>query len=414
MSKVLPPPQIIVRGGKDLDGAWGTSKTFVREFYFDLINVPIPLFMISSFIPAYNSLHPVYPFVIAKDSKITNNVETPLGRAITVSTNYQILKPAMPLTGLTGFAVAAVIAGNMPFLLPAQDVSYEPAAVEETLDDLYIEKTAEEILRESLQLGIHPDLINRWKLTPFRTTAGTKLTGTRLRNILKMSFWYLADPAGFDEAGIETHYTGVVNHAPVRIAGRYFLTGTVKIESIELEENVWEREGAESLSMKRVRVSLLIDQKSWLKEYENVSPLFMAYPYKWDNAESGKEHTKMRIDSETNQPRYDADAKNVSPQRIFCTMYDPEPINEGESEDDPIWVSNPENAIQFFGTREDCFRLNPDSEPTEVSEPMYLDKNGFILYPDPDTGKVDMALSPKIKGYVFKPMDFTLLHFPAA
>ena len=92
-------------------------------------------------------------------------------------------------------------------------------------------------------------------------------------------------------------------------------------------------------------------------------------------------------------------------------MYDPSPENEG-STDDPIFVQDPLKAIQFFGTREDCFRLNPDSEPTEVSEPMYLDRNGFVLYPDPDTGKVDTKLSPKIKGYVFKPMDFTPLHFP--
>ena len=305
MSKVMPPPQIIVKGGKDLDGAWGTSKTFVREFYFDLINVPIPLFMISSFIPAYHSLHPVYPFVIAKDSKITNNVETPLGRAITVSTNYQILKPAVPINGRTGFTMADVIAGNMPFLLPAQDVSYEPAAVEETLDDLYVEKTTEEIGKEALQLEIPPDRINRWKQMPFRTTAGTKLTGTRIRNILKMSFWYLANPVWFEEADLETTYTGVVNHAPVRIAGRLFPTGAVKIESIEMEENVWERAEAVPFSMKMVRVSLLIDKKTWRKEYENVSSLFMAYPYVWQKANSGeKENTKMKINAGTNQPYY--------------------------------------------------------------------------------------------------------------
>ena len=105
--------------------------------------------------------------------------------------------------------------------------------------------------------------------------------------------------------------------------------------------------------------------------------------------------------------------RNIEPsaQRIFCTMYDPDPKNEG-STDDPIWVSDPQNATQFFGTREDCFRLNPDSEPTEVSEPMYLDENGFILYPDPKTGKVDMSLSPKVSGYTFEPVDFTSLHFP--
>jgi len=441
MSKILPPPQIIAKGGQDMDGTWGTTKTFTREFYFELINVPLPLFMMSSFIPAYNSLHPYYPWALAKDSKCTKNIETDVGRGITISTNYQILKPAVPFNGI-GFTLVDVIAGNMPFLLPAQDMSYEPVAVEETLDDLYLEKTDAEYdadVLDEIQKGVNgrPQWVSRWKQLPFQTTAGTKLTGTRLRNILKMSFWYLANPLWFEEAYVETRYTGVVNHAPVTIAGKLFDTGSVKIESLEMEDSVWERAEVEHLSMKMVRVSLLIDRQSWRKEYENVSPLFMAYPYVWKTASSGeKEHTKMKINTDTNQPYYyykettggsvvdDEDVPEPSTespssdveyspslQRIFCTMYDPTPENEG-SDDDPIYVQDPQRAIQFFGTREDCFRLNPDSEPTEVSEPMYLDKNGFMLYPDPDTGKVDTELSPKIKGYVFRPMDFTMLHFP--
>jgi hypothetical protein len=314
-------------------------------------------------------------------------------------------------------------------------VSYEPVAVEETMDELYIEKSESEIIKEAHDTNQPIAAINRWKKITFQTTACTKLTGTRLRNILKMSFWYLANPLWFDEPDLETKYTGEVNHAPVTIAGRPFKTGMVKIESIEMEDNVWERAELEHLSMKMVKVSLLIDKKTWLKEYENVSPLFMAYPYVWQKANSGeKENTKMKINAGTNQPYYyfksqtppndDDDIPKPSTesppsnveykpglQRIFCTMYDPSPKNEGSS-DDPIYVQDPQKAIQFFGTREDCFRLNPDSEPTEVSEPMYLDKNGFILYPDPNTGKVDTKLSPKIKGYVFKPMDFTPLRFP--
>jgi hypothetical protein len=437
MNKIMPPPQIIVRGGQDMDGTWGATKTFTREFYFVLVNVPLPLFMMSSYIPAYNSLHPYYPWAIAKDSKCTKNIETDVGRGVTISTNYQILKPAIPFNGV-GFTIADMIAGNLPFLLPAQDVSYETVAVEETLDNLYVEKSDEEYQKEVAEemakgAAGKPELVNKWKMVPFQTTACTKLTGTRLRNLLKMSFWYLTDPLWFDEAAVETHYTGVVNHAPITIAGKNFKTGSVKIESLEIEDSVWERAEFAHLSMKIVRVSLLIDKKSWLKEYENVSPLFMAYPYVWQKANSGeKENTKMKINAGTNQPYYycksPADDEDDIPapstespksdveykpslQRIFCTMYDPAPDNEGSS-DDPIYVQNPQKAIQFFGTREECFRLNPDSEPTEVSESMYLDRNGFMLYPDPDTGKVDTTLSPKIKGYVFKPMDFTPLHFP--
>ena len=228
-----------------------------------------------------------------------------------------------------------------------------------------------------------------------------------------MSFWYFALPGWFDEAALETQYTGAVNASPVMIAGRFCPTGTAKIESIEVMDNTWERQNADPYPLQMISVVLLLDYyKTWKKQYENVSNLFMAYPYEWEDTSLGRKDTKMKLDSDTNQPLYDKNAKNVSPQRIFCTMYDPVPTNEGENETNPIWVQDPQKAKQFFGTREDCFRLNPDSEPTEVSEPMYLDANGFVLYPDPDTGKVDTTLSPKIAGYVFKPMDFAPLHFP--
>jgi len=492
---VLPPPppdppepllpKIIVLGGKDIDGSWGSGKTFTREFYFELINVPVPVFMLSSFIPAYNSLHPYYPFAVAKDSRVSNQKETQTGRVITLSTNYEVIKPARPLNEIMAenpeWTIDDVLNMNLPLLLPAQDVSYEPIAVEETLDDLYVKKTAKEIWDEEHVQDVPRDEIDLWKQIPFRTTAGTKLTGTRTRNILKMSFWYFVDPVLFEEwfanwfeevsenvdeetdaeavietdieAKIEIAYTGVVNDAPVTIAGRFCPTGTVKIESIEFSDMTWERQEVEHMSLKKISVVLLIDNQTWNKRYENVSNLFIAYPYVWDDADSGKEKNKMRINPETNQPYYYflepededistledilslLDDKNdekddisapstLSPddmneeeeykpslQRIFCTMYDPEPKNEGDV-DDPIYVQNPKKAIQFFGTREDCFRLNPDSEPTEVSEPMYLDKNGFILYPDPNTGKVDTTLSPKVTGYVFTPKNFAPLHFP--
>jgi len=390
----MPPPEIVAKGGQDIDGSWGQGKTFNREFYFELVNVPVPLFMISPFIPAYNSLHPLYPFAVAKESRCTKNIETTIGRAITITTTYQILKHNVPLMGLSGFDVEAVIMGNMPFNLPAQDVSFEPVIVEEALHYVY---------------RYHP--IPGWHAVPFQTSAGTRLTGTRTRNILKMSFWYFANPMWFDEANFVTRFTGVVNAFPAMIAGRFCPAGTVKIESLEVVDNTWERPGAEPYALKMVQVVLLIDGRTWNKQYENVSSLFMAYPYLWDNSGTGKRDTKMRLNPMTQQPLYDLNAKNISPQRIFCTMYDPEPDNEG-TVNDPIWTQDPHYAIQFFGTREDCFRLNPDSEPTEVSEPMYLDENGFVLYPHPDTGKVDTFLSPKVEGFTFEPVNFVPLHFP--
>ena len=416
MSDMMPPLNIILKGGQDLDGSWGTGKTFVREFYFELENVPLPLFMISPFIPAYNSLHPVYPFVIAKDSRVTKNIETQTGMAVTISTTYQMLRPAMPLRGLSGFDVASVIAGNMPHLLPAQDVSYEPVAVEETLNDLYVEKSWDERVEEAANRlsPTSPHDIDPWKTIPFRTSAGTKLTGTTTRNILKMSFWYFVLPSPFfDEAELVTRYAGAINDAPVMIAGRHCPTGTVKIETIEVIDNTWERPDVVPYQLKMVSVVLLLDNRTWKKRYENVSNLFLAYPYQWQDSDSGKKEIKLDFDDKTHQPKYRTSAKNVSPQRIFCTTYDPEPqnINNYDGEE-AIWVQDPQNALQFFGTREDCFRLNPDSEPTEVTEPMYLDEKGFVLYPDPSTGKVDTALSPKVEGYIFPPMDFTALYFP--
>ena len=51
ISPNLPPPTIIPLAGEDLDSSWGASKTFVRERKFELINVPLPLFMLSPFVP---------------------------------------------------------------------------------------------------------------------------------------------------------------------------------------------------------------------------------------------------------------------------------------------------------------------------------------------------------------------------
>ena len=405
-------PAIIEKGGKDIDGQWGEGKTFVRESYYLLEDVPLPLFMLSPFIPVHNSFHPLYPFAIAKDSRISCNLLKNGGQGVTVSTTYQILKPNLSLMGLSGWNLKTVINYNLPHLLPAQDVKYTPMVVEETQNELYVEKTQEEILSEADELGILPSFINTWKVMPFRTTAGTKLTGTITRNILKMSFWYFVPSLLFDEAELVTQYTGVVNSTPRMIAGRFCPIGTAKIESIEVSEHTWERPEMEPYRVKMIKVVLLLDNKTWEKKYENVSNLFMAYPYEWENSDSGKEKIKMKIDEDTNQPIYDSKKKHISPQRIFCTTYDPEPTNEGDTYE-PIWVQEPQKVIQFFGTREECFRLNPDSEPTEVSEPMYLDEHGFILYPDPDTGKVDTKLSPKMEGYKFKPMDFSPLHFPA-
>lgn len=281
----MPPPQIIVKGGQDMDGSWGSGKTFTREFTFELINVPLPLFMISPFIPAYNSLHPVYPFAVAKDSRISKNIETQCGRAITVSTTYQVLKHAVPLNGLSGFDIDAVILGNMPFNLPAQDVRYEAVAVEESLDRLY---------QRHFITGL-------WYAVPFQTSAGTRLTGTRTRNLLKMSFWYFANPLWFDEAEWVTRFTGTVNMFPIIIAGRFCPIGTVKIESLDASDNTWERQGAAPFSFKMVNVVLLLDNRSWNKQYENISNLFMAYPYLWENTNSGKRDTKMQFNPFTHQ-----------------------------------------------------------------------------------------------------------------
>jgi len=194
------------------------------------------------------------------------------------------------------------------------------------------------------------------------------------------------------------------------------------LTAIKCVNKTWERQQAEPYVLHMVEVVLLIDMKSWNKQYENISDLFMPYPYVWDDSDSGKENNKMRINPVTNQPYYylykevftvplSYERIPCSPQRIFCTSYDPEPENVGTL-DEPIWVQDPQNAVQFFGTREECFRLNPDSEPTGVSEPMYLDQNGFVIYPDPETGKVNTILSPKVEGYAFLPLNFTPLHLP--
>jgi hypothetical protein len=444
--------KIIHIGGEDLDGSWGESKTFVRENKYELVGVPLPVFLISPVIPKKNTIHPKYPWCIAEDSRITKNIETPAGRGVTVATTYRVLNivPNKNEEEDEEKDEEQTIARNYPWLLPAQDVKMEVVRLEESMDFLWrFGKWESTDLHDSLNdLDIdtdkpentklnnwnynnRPDILEeRWRQKPFETTAGTKLTGTKQRNIMAISFWYYALKSWYKDEYI-TEFTDTVNDDDIEIAGKKYKKGEIKIIDLNMENDRWKMIDESEESLIKVSVQIQIDPKTWIRKYENVSNLFLAYPYKWKTIEPSdypedckpmQPNTILEFDSKTHQPLYQennqTDGKPIEPklQRIYCTMYDPQPMNIGtvktDDSEEATYQPDPQNMIQFFGTREDCLRLNSETDPIEVSEPMYLDKKGRIVWPNPETGMVDRGLAPKISGYPVELKDFTPLHLP--
>jgi hypothetical protein len=424
-------------GGQDMDGQWTEQKTFVRENYYELVGVPLPVFCVSSMIPQKNSIHPKYPWCIAEDSRISKNIETPTGRGVTVSTTYRILQVVKNLDD--DKSEEQTISKNYPWLLPAQDVKYEVVRLEESMDYLWrYGKWEETDLHDSLNDAdindseisanqkdnnwnnyFRPDKQEeRWRKKPFQTTAGTKLTGTKQRNILALSFWYFALAKWYKEEDI-MKFSDTVNDQDIELIGKKYKKGQVKIINLSFEEDSWKLEDESEESLIKVSMQMQIDDKTWNRDYENISTLFMAYPYQWETVEPNdwpeeskpmKPNTVLKFDPKTHQPSYQP-VSEPRLERIFCTMYDPKPINI-ETLESPVYQPVAKNAIQFFGTREDCLRLNSETDPSEVSEPMYLDKEGRIVWPNPSNGMVDSGLAPKISGYPIELKDFTPLHLP--
>jgi hypothetical protein len=401
-------------GEEKIEGTKGSTMSFVQEYKYELINVPIPIFLISKFIPEIGSIHPVYPFATVNDLKMSKNISTNSGCGITLSVTYDVL--SVDEKAGEHPDIDSLISSNYPFNLPIQDLKFEPVLVDEARRYLFQqgEKKDDDIIENEYDEELDPDDDEAWRKRAFVTTSGTVLQGTKHRTLVSISFWYYTDTQDIDEFEVETKFTEAINSDEVKIGNRTYDKWTLKIESIEVEDKTWNE-----LELKVIKLKLLFDLQTWEKKFENVSTMFMNYPYDWENNSSYPEKTRLRFDEETKQPLYiipvPADIPKpedeISPVRIFCTLYDPEPINEGTSSE-PIWISDPTKATQFFGSREDCFRLNPDSEPSEVTEPMYLDANGFMLYPDAKTGKVNTNLSPKITGCIFVPLNFNELHIP--
>ena len=227
---------IIRKGGSNIDGQAGDERGFTREEYYILEGVPLPLFLASKwYIPKKGTFHPQYPFYVAEDSKVTNNMELTRfdengkrigGRGITVSTYWRLLNMSDPTNNNDDLDKWAQ--GCYPWLLPVQDYKTGTVRLEESLDYLWrygIFNPVTDIEDEEyLADPVKDKDVERWRKRKFENAAGTKLTGTKQRSITSASFYYFAYSTSFKEE-YQGDYSGAVNDADIRIAGRDFKKG---------------------------------------------------------------------------------------------------------------------------------------------------------------------------------------------
>lgn len=216
--------------------------------------------------------------------------------------------------------------------------------------------TASEVIEEAATVLYD----RRGKKRPFRTSAGTEILSARQRNILGISFKYnLPKNAFFEEYQIS--YKDKINSGTVKIAGRNYKEGTVKITNLSaelLQYKFGETGGWEDYW--RVSLNLSVDPLTWWRQFVNASTYFLPAPGKplaqiWSTETNVKTQQSGggSQNQESGNPLYD-----YMGQEIKSLENNPRTAPETK-------------ATKHFGTYDEMSMLN-SSSLQEVTEPLYL------------------------------------------
>ena len=233
-----------------------------------------------------------------------------------------------------------------PWFMPLRNYKVATVMIEESMDHLW-------------------DIKNDKPVSiPFRTSAGSEMTGVRQRPILQVSFDY--DLVNFKEEYV-TQFQNAINIKPVKIAGRKYKAGCVQISCINADEMQQELDDGSELKWWRVSLVLQIDPKSWMREYINAG--LYHRPFEINNYSHPYIHRKKpeRIWTTCREfPLIGPDGKQVTSEQ-----YDPdtgEMIKDDEGK--PILV--PVNKTErYYGSAVEMQRTNRENA-VEVTEPMML------------------------------------------
>jgi len=233
-----------------------------------------------------------------------------------------------------------------PWIMPLKNYKVTTVMIEESMDHLWDVKDGKAVS------------------IPFRTSAGSELTGARQRPIRQISFDY--DLKIFQEEYV-TEFQNAINIEPVTIAGRKYETGCIQISGINADIVQQKLDDGSLLEWWRVSLTLQIDPKSWLREYLNAG--LYHRPVEIDNNFYPYIHRKKpeRIWTTCREfPLKDSNGKEVTSEQ-----YDPttgEVIKDSEGK--PILV--PVNKTErYYGSAVEMQRINRENA-TEVTEPMML------------------------------------------
>ena len=353
-------------------------------------------------IPRRGSIHPVYPWCVAEDSRVTKNIELTSekdclgGRGITISTVYRCLTLHEPRDE-DNDDEDQFITKNYPWLLPAQDYKVFPIKLEESQNCLYrFGKWEPTDMHDNLNDAGNDD--NNWKnenredrtvercrKIPFETTAQTKLVGTKNRTILGVSFWYYILSDWFEKEFV-LEFQESINQEEMEIAGETYEAGTVLLTELSPEPDVWERSDGQFDTLGKVSVQLQIDPQTWWRKHENVATVFNNFDIKRDE----NTHRPL-LDKHGDIYGKDEDEKvikSLGREKLYAALFDPDQQSNMDttSSDRPFYQPDPSKLLQYIGSKTECHEMAYDGQVTEITDPMYIDKHGFPIWPDETTG----------------------------
>lgn len=257
-----------LKGSEELGGAIGENEITLRrkESWIVGEGANISDFLVSNFPPKVGSRLKNKPWYAVKSAEVTKEIELPEGgKGVTLLITYScptgILEQRVQKHQLPDKDI-------FPWHLPLRNYKTAPVMLEQSMDHLWrLEGEGEDAYSVP---------------TPFRTSAGTELTGTRQRPLVQVSFEYDLYEKVFKEEYL-SRFQNTINHAPITIAGRKYATGQVLISGIGADMQQDDAYGF----WWRINITFQIDPQTWLREYLNAGLYHRPGPFITYDSASG-------------------------------------------------------------------------------------------------------------------------------
>lgn len=320
------------------------------------------------------------PWFTVKDVAVANEIERGSGgRGITTTTTLACPRGLFDMR--EELEELKRNGGLFPWIMPLQNYKTSAVMIEESMDNLW-----------DVQNG-------KLVLVPFRTSAGDELTGTRQRPVLQISFDYNLHMSDFREEYL-AQFQDVVNIEPVKIAGRQYRAGCVRISSLGADEVEQEFENNAKLQWWRISVTLQVDPKTWQREYLNTGLMHCPidfndkiYPGVWITPPERIWATSRQF------PVMDTNGKPAMSEQYDPTTNEVMKDKNGQPQLVPVMETR-----RYYGSALQMQQKNRENA-VEVTEPMMVFPDGFLTSYQAANLPGDNKIGPINLGGVLLPVD---------